>query len=230
MLELKDVTLVCVEGVCHRLAEMALEDCLSKARFGGGVVIYSDKALKVNGALNLLLDLKDAYAASAALWNEVPCTIETPHALAIQYDSGILDVDAWTDEFLDYDYIGAPWGWFGDKLEIGNGGFSLRSKKLMMYLQEHQDEFPVRCPEDILLCRTYRPILEARGFKWAPPELASQFSIERSTVNGTHRHFGYHGIFNWQLALDGEELRNRLYLARQSSYIKSRPEYTELPV
>ncbi len=35
--------------------------------------------------------------------------VATPFALVIQYDGFILNPDAWRDEFLDYDYIGAPW-------------------------------------------------------------------------------------------------------------------------
>ena len=52
--------------------------------------------------------------------------------LIIQHDGFILNHKAWDNEFLNYDYIGAPVYWMGNKLiEVGNGGFSLRSKKLL---------------------------------------------------------------------------------------------------
>jgi hypothetical protein len=49
----------------------------------------------------------------------------TSHCLLIQEDGYVLDYQAWSDEFLEYDYIGAPWY---DNV-VGNGGFSLRSKR-----------------------------------------------------------------------------------------------------
>ena len=43
----------------------------------------------------------------------------------------MLDGAAWRPEFLDYDYIGAVWPHVLDKYNVGNGGFSLRSKALL---------------------------------------------------------------------------------------------------
>lgn len=43
--------------------------------------------------------------------------IETPHVLVVQYDGFILNPDAWTDEFLEYDYVGAPW-WYEDEWNV----------------------------------------------------------------------------------------------------------------
>ena len=66
---------------------------------------------------------------------------ETSHCLIVQSDSFVVNSDLWKDEFLKYDYIGAPWP---DELvvnqnlvlnvkknPVGNGGFSLRSRKLV---------------------------------------------------------------------------------------------------
>jgi hypothetical protein len=38
---------------------------------------------------------------------------------------------AWDPEFLDWDYIGAKWFWAEAGKRVGNGGFSLRSYKLL---------------------------------------------------------------------------------------------------
>ncbi len=35
--------------------------------------------------------------------------VETDYMLIVQGDGFIVNPDAWDDEFLDYDYIGAPW-------------------------------------------------------------------------------------------------------------------------
>lgn len=79
--------------------------------------------------------------------------IETSYVLIIQYDGFILNPDAWTDEFLEYDYIGAPW-WYTDDCNVGNGGFSLRSKKLLEILA-NDDSILETHPEDHHICRTY---------------------------------------------------------------------------
>jgi hypothetical protein len=51
------------------------------------------------------------------------------HSLIFQVDTVLLKDTI--DEFLQYDYVGAPWvvKWFG--MDIGNGGLSLRNVKKM---------------------------------------------------------------------------------------------------
>jgi hypothetical protein len=129
--------------------------------------------------------------------------VATPFALVIQYDGFILNPDAWQDEYLDYDYIGAPWFEPDGSLIVGNGGFSLRSKRLLELLQ-HDDAIldpttldPPDAPEDWYICAMIRDYLEARGIRFAPPELARQFSFEGgdelSGVAWTNE-FGFHGL------------------------------------
>ncbi len=118
--------------------------------------------------------------------------IDTAHVLIIHPDSWIVRPEAWTDEFLQYDYVGATW-WHKDNLNVGNGGFTLRSKKLLDILAT----LDINChPEDVVICRDLRPWLEREhGIKFAPEELANRFAIEAGGVidkryNGA---FGYHG-------------------------------------
>jgi hypothetical protein len=128
--------------------------------------------------------------------------VDTEFVLVIQYDGFILNPEAWTDEFLEYDYIGAPW-WYDDDCNVGNGGFSLRSKKLLEILQNdsHITEFD---PEDHHICRTYGPYLKEKGIKFAPESVANNFSIEgaldanavavRKYGNTWNTQFGFHGL------------------------------------
>ncbi len=138
--------------------------------------------------------------------------IKTPHVLIIQHDGFILNPEAWTDDFLKYDYIGAPWlinGWsvskFGCPKEllgrsiVGNGGFSLRSKKLTSLCStlDGDDSFKRYHPEDIVLCVDQRKILEQNDIRFAPIALAERFSFEGhddadDTWNGQ---FGFHGLW-----------------------------------
>ncbi len=120
--------------------------------------------------------------------------IDTDFALIIQYDGFILNPNAWSDDFLKYDYIGAPWYHLGD-LRVGNGGFSLRSRKLINWLSVNWSKvnYPLH-PEDIFISRYVRPYLEKEGIIFAPESVASVFAwegCEKTIVwNGQ---FGFHG-------------------------------------
>jgi Protein of unknown function (DUF5672) len=132
---------------------------------------------------------------------------DTSHVLIFQEDGFVLDVNKWQDKFLEYDYIGAPWpNWndkytIGPKTNVGNGGFSLRSKRLLEAVREVCDVYEDHRPiEDALICRKYRSTLEKMGFKWPSIELAVQFSVEHPIPeNGFNAHnpdiinsFGFH--------------------------------------
>jgi len=117
--------------------------------------------------------------------------ITTSHCLIVQWDGHVIDAQRWQSEFLDYDYIGASWPQFDDGHDVGNGGFSLRSRRLLEACQT--TGFQRHHPEDVAICRTNREVLEARGMQFAPVAVADQFSAERSGDAGVS--FGYHGVF-----------------------------------
>ncbi len=131
---------------------------------------------------------------------------ESDYVLIFQHDGFILNPNAWRDEFFEYDYIGAVW-WADEDYFIntprnikgmGNGGFSLRSKKLCAILQNEN----IICDgaEDYIICTKYREQLESLGVKFAPIEVAEQFSVEYKPYNNE---FGFHqlrftNIENWE--------------------------------
>jgi hypothetical protein len=118
--------------------------------------------------------------------------ISTPHALCVQWDGFVLNGVAWDPRFLEYDYIGAPWPHFRDGFNVGNGGFSLRSRLLMVSCRH----LPVSAnvSEDVLICRLHRAELEQAGIRFAPEAVAARFSFERTKRTGEE--FGFHGCFN----------------------------------
>lgn len=125
-----------------------------------------------------------------------PKICECDFDLIVQWDGYACNSDAWTDDFLKYDYIGATW----DDGVVGNGGFSLRSRKLydslialdVKYLYENFDSEIVSqdrwhsyasdgsrfVPEDVVICRIYRKMLEERGNVFASHDISDRFSIE----------------------------------------------------
>jgi hypothetical protein len=79
---------------------------------------------------------------------------------------------------LQYDYVGAPWR-YNDGNNVGNGWFSLRSKKLLDILA-HDPHIVETHPEDDCICRVYGDYLRSKWIKFAPEEVAKKFSIEWS--------------------------------------------------
>ena len=121
--------------------------------------------------------------------------IDTSHVLIIHPDGYIQNPSAWNDEWLTYDYVGSSW-WFKDGKNVGNGGFSLRSKKLLDVLATL--ELEQYHPEDEVICRQLRRWLEDNhGIKFAPTDVADRFAIEAYNVpapdNVYSGQFGFHG-------------------------------------
>jgi hypothetical protein len=186
-LKLPTVTLIQIAtGELTPEVSHAMEQSESLALFGG-VVLLTAKELP---------HVTDYESYNRFVVRELAQHFETDHCLLIQSDGFILNPEAWDPAFLEFDYIGAP---FGDGV-VGNGGFSLRSLK---FCQETDVIFDTAesianvtySPEDQLLCREYRGLLEAAGMKFADPETASRFSWELHDnwpeYNGS---FGFHGL------------------------------------
>lgn len=131
-------------------------------------------------------------AYSRFMLRDLASFIETGHALCIQWDGFVLNGAAWDPHFLEFDYIGAVWPHFDDAHNVGNGGFSLRSRRLLDACAGLP--FNPREAEDIMISRLFRPLLEQQGLRFAPESLARQFAYERSRPSG--REFGFHGAFN----------------------------------
>ena len=66
------------------------------------------------------------------LLSEMTNHVTTDFAIYCQWDGFGINPQHWTDEFLHYDYIGAPWHSippYHPTLRVGNGGISVRSKR-----------------------------------------------------------------------------------------------------
>lgn len=224
MLDLPDVTLVLIETREHDLAQLALEDCEARAKFGE-VLVFTDRPaqfMRADRRVVTVPDWPDKIGWSRCFWNEVPLHMQTSHALGIQWDSWVVDPTMWHDEYLRYDYIGSPW-WYRDGLNVGNGGFCLRSTKLMRFIYKHRRQLPVITDlDDDLFCRKYRLTLQDAGFEWAPEPLAKDFAFETIRPEPC-RTFGFHACYNFDYGCQDDEERflHRVKLMAQSNYITS---------
>lgn len=134
--------------------------------------------------------------------------------LNIQHDSTIIDIGKWDNRFQNYDYIGAPWpmniiqasDMVAGRIDeipnvVGNGGFSLRTRK---FVEESAKLGWEHKNEDLNICVFNYERMTSAGIKFAPPELAAQFSVEHPTgfknfyrdLLFSYGSFGFHGDFN----------------------------------
>jgi hypothetical protein len=144
---------------------------------------------------------------------------DATHVLIVQHDSWIVNVNSWTDEFLEYDYIGAPFACHPE-LKQGNGGFSLRSIDLLETLATDPKIEKVD-GEDINICVDYRDYLESKGFKFAPEELAAKFSVEGRPITNQ---FGHHTSDNIKKGID--KLNRIVYINKNKIFPEKGFAYT----
>jgi len=223
--DLPQLTLVAVDTRAPLLALEGLERSLRHIRPARSVLFtHAAPADVVSRARELGVDLADCGPiASGADYSrfvlrEMPLHIATSHVLVTQWDGFVVDGRAWRDEFLEYDYIGAPWIDAPDHARVGNGGFSLRSRRL---LQAGRDARIVEChPEDVALCRTYRRMLEQdHGVRFAPLAVARRFAFENERPSGPT--LGFHGPYNLPLFVDAATV-SRWLAALPDEFFRSR--------
>ncbi len=115
-----------------------------------------------------------------------------------------------------YDYIGAPWvhhttyyDIYPYKYCVGNGGFSLRSKRLCEVASRVYKKWFRHVPywwymlgDDIFYCKTLRFWFRSRvhDMKWPTLSEASLFSVERNTDFNSYDvlPLGFHGEVGWE--------------------------------
>lgn len=203
---MKNITLIAAEFQWHDLTRYSIEQTL-KHIDPAEVVIISDREV-LPGARHVQHAPTSGMAEYANLiLKGMAEHVNTSHAIYVQWDGMAYDRTQWTPEFLEYDYIGAPWPWMPAGQNVGNGGFSLRSRRLLDAIAQDPNicltpEIPLA--EDNIIAVSQRTLLETQyGIKYANADLASQFSYEI----GTHRpSLGFHGLWNVFNLLDDDAM------------------------
>ncbi len=208
MLKLPQVTLACVDTRLPRMALDAMILCLDQVQFGDALLFTCPNhgLTDVPDGIRVIeLDsINSIEAYSRFLLKGMGPYLHTSHMLIVQWDGYVLDPTMWRDAYLDVDYIGAVWPQYDDAHRVGNGGFSLRSRKLLDALTS--DDIVAEHPEDVCIARTNRTLLEQRwGIRFADETLAHAFAFERD--HQTPSSFGFHGLSNMAIILSPEELK-----------------------
>jgi hypothetical protein len=211
MLKLPEVTLIAVDTGNPDRVMLSIQKSTLDVEFGAVKLITSDKfadsledwntVSNCDIEIDFVNNVNSIEDYSRFCLKEMHKHFYTNFCLIIQHDSWVVNPDAWTQEFLKYDYIGAVWRWlyhahrdtFGNpcgKVYQGNGGFSFRSKRLLESVA-FSDVVQKFHPEDGWLCTVYDEYFKGLGFNWAPFELCDKFSIE-SLPYYNFKSFGHH--------------------------------------
>lgn len=139
--------------------------------------------------------------------------VEYDFMLLVQNDGFIISPELWDPQFLAFDYLGAPWPnnkeWIDMQKRVnpymtknwnrvGNGGFSLRSKKFMILSSFYPSCLALG--EDVFLCLINQRTMLDNLIRFAPVDVALRFSYENPIAETDYRpyfdktkHFGFHG-------------------------------------
>jgi hypothetical protein len=208
-LDLRDVTLCAVDTINARMAARALDISMSQCTFGDAILL-THEPVQTRARIVPIDRIQSLEAYSTFMIKQLAGYITTPWVLVVQWDGYVLDASSWTDTFRQYDYIGAPWPHHRDGMEVGNGGFSLRSARLLRAIASDRFVVPSDGVEDELICRTWRTALETEyGIRFAPVDIAERFSYE-----GIYRDnptFGFHGAFNLWRHVDDDTMKDIIW-------------------
>lgn len=190
----KDITICAVDCLYPSLAARALEK--SKSACGNAKsILFSDQKIIGDFDFVEVKKIGSIEEYSNFILRELDRFVETEFVLIIQWDGYVVHEKAWRDDFFEYDYIGAVWPQFSDAMTVGNGGFSLRSKKLLRATAIDPSFKDAEENEDILICRTNRALLESKyNLRFASEPVARRFSYEQEKPSGET--FGFHGLGN----------------------------------
>jgi hypothetical protein len=219
---MKKITVVAITSTDHELTKFSVEKTLENTPEVENVLIFSDKKILDYGKY---ITLKTPFTwedYNQFRLKEVGKHLETEFVLFIEYDGMSTNKKFWSDEFFDYDYIGAPFKkslFEKDKNQVGNGGFSMRSTKLMKILSEDNNIqlktfdflFSKVGIEDGTICVEYEKYLKQKyKINFSTIFLAKKFSCEwENTLNS----FGFHGLWNLHNFLNKQEYEKWLSVA-----------------
>lgn len=185
----------------------------------GDIFTISDKPFSECGHVNFIQiePIKSTNEYGKIIFERLPEIITDDHTLIFQWDGFPLNPSKWSEEFLEYDYIGAIWP-HEPLTPVGNGGFSLRSRKLINTLKQLNISIDLTNPyeqlEDAIICIHKKDLLEKHGIAFAPKNIAMKFSFESGILNRDV--LGFHGPQNFPFFF------NEADLIRHSDAITSR--------
>lgn len=203
-LQLKNITLVIIDCLNLERAQIVTNICEKFVDFGK-VKILTHLEDENDKRIVKIENIDSIKKYSHFCIKKLNDYIDTEYCLLIQYDGFVLNPDKWLPEFLEYDYIGSPDMIVNKELvgaeddrRVGNGGFSLRSKRLLELLQKSEEiDTNINFGEDYMICYIYRDFLKGKGIRFAQEELGNKFSTDAIHFKQNLKNinsFGFHGL------------------------------------
>ncbi len=200
-----DLTLVAVDCAYPALAAKALQRSASLLPAARVLLLTDVKATFDGVEVKSIAPIKSRAAYSQFMLKQLADHIDTDYALVVQWDGFVIHDDAFAEEFWNYDYIGARWPHVDGEFKVGNGGFSLRSRKLLHALRDDAIVYRDDENEDEAICIRYRTLLEQKhNIVFADERVADRFAFDVSRPVG--RTLGFHGVFNFWQVMAADEL------------------------
>lgn len=199
---LSTTTLLCTDCLNIDHAIKVVERCKSLVQFADVKILTSIPTQHIDAVP--IEPIKSLVHYSIFMLKKAHEYIDTEHCLVVQRDGWILNPHSWTNDFLQYDYIGPLFNQFDEQ---GVGGFSFRSKKLMKAASSLYPEWDetshgaevlqpkVGMYEDGAIAVDKKNDLINMGFKFAPLEVAARFAQGGNPNPNYYRPnpFGFHG-------------------------------------
>ena len=209
MTSLPEVTLFCLDCEDAERAARVMRHCESLCSFGGSALLTSEqtdyphvKVAKIGSGDRV----EGLMLYSEFMLREAYKHVATSHVLTVQHDGWVLNAESWDPAWLEFDYIGPLFIQVG---EVGSGGFSFRSRRLMEWVAKNLPPFNGMKGyngyvwEDGVICYALRQKLEAAGFLFAPPEIAARFAFGGNPTHYCPEPFGFHGFYALDTLLGG---------------------------
>ena len=194
MLKLPNVTLIALTSKDYEGHQEAIRKSMQGIQWGAVKLIWDPRITSIDDW-------------NKAIIYELQNYVQTDYALLIHADGYIISPEAWREEFLEYDYVGAPWPLpqdsysyktpEGEVVRVGNS-VSLRRRNVLSLptqLGLEWKSFYGNTNEDGFLCVHNRKVLQENGVKFAPIEVAKYFSKEHEIEeNKNIKTFAFHQV------------------------------------
>lgn len=204
-MRLNNITLVCIDSKNINEASKAIQKSIKNIDFKEAVFLTSEKISLDFAEVKYIDSINNIRDYDSFCLTKLNDYINTEYCLIIQHDGYIINPDSWRKNFLKFDYIGALWpSSHTIKNRVGNGGFSLRSKKFLESCSFLFKEYPnidfrseseFKYNEDFIACNSYYQEMLDLKINFADIETASHFSIESPVPEMKNNTFGFHGYF-----------------------------------